>query len=65
MLKVSRRSGENLQSFPQDAKGECFMKHRLDVCAIAVAIVFMLGMLTMTRDAVAQGRLCSVTGATA
>ena len=33
------------------------MKHRLDVCAIVVAVVFMLGMLTMTRDAVAQGRL--------
>ena len=33
------------------------MKHRVNVCAIAVAAVSMLGMLTMTRDAAAQGRL--------
>ena len=33
------------------------MKHRANVCAIAVAAVAMLGMLTMTRDALAQGRL--------
>ena len=31
------------------------MKHRVNVCAIAVAAVSMLGMLTMTRDAAAQG----------
>src|SRR5258705_13426222 len=33
------------------------MKHRVNVCAIAVAAVSMLGMLTITPDAVAQGRL--------
>src|SRR5258705_13113560 len=33
------------------------MKHRVNACAIVVAAVSMLGMLTMTSDAVAQGRL--------
>ena len=33
------------------------MKHRANVAAIAVAVLAMFGMLTMTRDAVAQGRL--------